>query len=682
MDPFPKLRALLQSLPMSPGVLFRYGESILPVRGKAAWEWYQRITRAQEQSSTHAGKVAGFSSDNATELHICEAMKAADMVYDAADDDPDLVPVAIRMRFQPQISRLELKSRQPLRDFSLMRARRVLIVSGGKPATPLVEAALESGLGNVVVCVPGDHAAAIRTAGEVRGPAGEVVEVITYDACLKALTGDHKVDYILAAAHAGPDWRLLEQHLEPLLSVPGAIAHIACVGAARVVVGTLDVSGCGGCISCLEAYCAERCSCRDNGAGPSGDADDIAVGARLAVQHLWDVATELPGEDTRHRIFDFDMSSCTLQRRPRPVGLVNCPRCRAPRLSGTNQWPSEEMAGPQLSFRELCHRAERLYVDNRTGLIAELEEGDLLQYPLYQCAALLNRNFCSSTFGWITDCGDDILMARVNAVRRTLELLCEDILRQKPARETPLFYYSAELELLGSRRTPAPTGVVVSALRPEDLRAEAFYRAVAYYAHSLRSWVQVEFEAIRSASAAEILSEHLRETGVFRRVRVQEFLLKAKGCRVLRFLYDANVVSVVAAPHFESAWETGLRDVWLHASALEAIPDRTIDTSVRFRAGSLPPLDVLSGQIRSLERALGRSFVLAPLVDKQTITALPLYLASASLVCPEPQVGENGWSRRNSTRLLVPGRAIRSTGLPVHPAQFPRRRRTQQRIVP
>jgi len=608
---------------------------------------------------------------------ICEALKAADMLYDASQDKPDLVSAAVQVRFRPQIARLELKSARPLRTFVTMRAKRVLILSARNLAFALAEAALESGLGNIAICVPEHPSTATELVGDMRRRYADevsraVIEAMPYEACVEALSTDPGIAYVVAAGIAGRDWRILEEHLAPLLASPGATAYVACVGDTRVVAGNLDAPGYGGCSACLGAYCAEV-SAGHEASAASGISDSIGMAARLVIQHLWDVATELPAENTRHSIFEFDLASCSLQRRPRPSALAECSRCQMlPQLSIPHPWPFAGISGPQIPFRELCKRAERLYVDSQTGLIAELDEGDLLQYPVYQCAALLNPNFCGRTMGWITECGDDMLTARVNAVRRVLELLCENILRQEPAKETPVVSYSADLEFLGSRLASALSmGAVVSALQPEDLRAEAFYRAVAHHAHTLGIWMDVDLETLRPGGTADVIFEHLQETGVLKRLDVQQCAFGEEGCRVLRFLYQGDVVSVVAGSTWELMLESGLRDVWLHVSAVEAMRGRERDTGVRFRAaGPVLEPDALLRQIRATERASGRTVMLAPLVDTGKITALPVYLSWVCLVAEHRVLDGNGHPRRNAVRPLVSETLIQATtaGPSAHPS--------------
>ena len=679
MDRRPKIRGLVQCLPISPGVLFRYGESILPIRGNAAAEWAQRMRPALEDPSLCAEQLSALANVDPTSFgRICEALKAADMLYDASEDGPDLVPAVIQARFRPQIARLELKSVRPLRMFAAMRAKRVLLLGARNLAFALAEATLESGLGNIVICVPEHPSTATEIAADMRrryadDVSGVVIEAISYDACVKAST-DPSIDYVVAAGITGWDWRILEEHLAPLLASPGDTAYVACVGDTRIVAGNLDAPGYGGCSACLGTYCAEG-SVKYEVLAASEIGDSIGMAARLVIQHLWDVATEFPADNTRHSIFDFDLASCALQRRPRPSALAECSRCQMlPQISIPHPWPFAGISGPQIPFRELCKRAERLYVDRQTGLIAELDEGDLLQYPGYQCAALLNAKFCGRTMSWITECGDDMLTARVNAVRRALELLCEHILRQDPAKETTVISYSADLEFMcSSLASEFSMGAVISALRPEDLRAEAFYRAVAHHAHTLDIWMAVDLEAMRPGGKAEVIFEHLHETGVLRRLDVQRCAFGEEGCRVLRFLYQGEVVSVVAGSTWEPMWESGLRDVWLHVSAVEAMQGREMDTRVRFRAaGPLPEPDALLRQIRATERASKRTLILAPLVDTGKITALPVYFAWVCLVSEYRALGGNGHARRNSVRPLVPETLIQATtaGPSSRPSQF------------
>jgi hypothetical protein len=629
MKGHPKLRGLVQCLPLSPGMLFRLGESVLPVRGRAAWEWHQAMRESLEDPASPSLKLLADSNTAAFD-RICEALESADMLYDACEDDPEILPLATQKRFRTQIARLELKSAKPLKMFRSMRSKRVLILGASNVALAVAEAALESGLGHITICSLDPLPSEATRMEEIRRQytdehSGTVVETVSYSAC--PWTGGGSGDYVICAGTVGQDWQRLETHLAPLLTAPETTVHIACIGYDRVVAGNIEIPAKGGCSRCLEAYCAEGSTVEHKALVEEGELSySIGIAARMVIQHLWDVATEIPGENISHSIFDFDSTSCALQRRPRPQGLTECSRCRMlPYLSASHEKPFPESGAPQMALRHVCQRAERLYVDDRSGLIAALDEGDLVQYPMHQCAALLNSRFSGRSFGWITEWGDDILVARISAARRALELSCENMLHGKSAPKTDCLEFSAN-------QPEWRNGLVVSALHPNDLKTEAFYRALAQYAQSLDGWKNCGFEMMPAEGAAKLMFEHLHETGVLPHVKVQELLFDEE-VYVLRFFYCGDIISAVAGTEWESIWASGLSDIWLQATALEAMNGRMLEKRVRFRAAApgLEP-EALSKHIQAVGYALSRSFVMSFLIDRGRFAALPLYFAHAFFV--------------------------------------------------
>jgi hypothetical protein len=636
MRRYPRIRGLVQCLPFSQGALFRLGESVLPVRGSAAWEWYQAMRAPLENPSLHATELQSLADANPEVFKkMCAALQAAEMLHDVQSDSPELVPAALQKRFQAQIAQLELRSSQPLRVFAAMRGKRVLILTTSNLALALVDAALESGLGHVTLCsLDGGDAG---YAGEIcRDEANETlkakVEMTSYQQCREGLNTASRFDYLIGAGITGQNWKILEEHLSPLLAFPGTSAFVVCLGPARVIAGNIEAAGKGGCLGCMEAYSAGAALER-RGTPPLEISDVIGIGARLVIQHLWEVATAPAEDNSRHNIFECDLQTFSLQRRPRPEAHAACPRCRIlPFWTNPSSWPFPRTSPPHAAFRELSQSAEQLYVDPRTGLIAELDEGHLLQYPMHQCAALLNPHFCHGETGWITEFGENMLIARVNAVRRALELSCERMLRRGRAPDGPVYGYSSDLECAETtRELLLPTGLVLSALRPEDLTGEAFYRVLAQYANSLDCWIERDPGLILSETAANHLFLHLQETGALRHVRIQECALAEQIC-VLRFLYDEEIISVAAGPDWQPVWATGLCDVWLKVTAGEAMQGRVLENRVRFRAaGPFPEPATLSRQIQATERAFRRKLIMVPLLDDGRLAALPLHFVCATL---------------------------------------------------
>jgi hypothetical protein len=626
------LRGTVMYTPTEDGMLFWYGDAFVQVKGQAAWEWYQRIRPALEDRLLPEEEYrALLDRDGQLLERFCERLKSGDMLYDASEDDPSSVPLAVQARYEPQIWKIEKSSMSPIKVFGAISAKPVLILAPPEIGLAMLDAALESGLRNIFILFPdGTFEAKDINEASARHSAGSLspsVKVLSNDECRKLLKTGSSWEYVVVGGLVGRDWQSRRDQLTALWDGhPAAILGL-CIGASRVVAGIIEPAGNGGCDACLEKYCTQFSSW-DRACAPP-ERNDITLGSRLVIQYLWDMATDPHPEDLRQTILELDRETYTVRWSPRPAGL-KCARCRAPRtIMGSESWPFIEDSRHEFDASEFCARAQRLCVDARSGLILSLDEGDLPQYPCHQCAAFLGGPGTSAL--WVTESGEDMQSAKLNTIRTALEFNCERVLTEHPRSMSSVPVYLASLQFVGKWDLRAlPPGLVVSALRPHELVHEALYRALAQHTRS-EAWLPTANLAAAESIGPEgdLIAAHLNDTGALQSVVVHQYPANGIDCFVLRFSYCDKPVTVVAGSDAKRAWTRGLQDVWMHVTACEILPDYDATRTMRFRSSYTPTAESLSRMVNSLEKAMGLRLWLIPLVNQGALTLAPLFFAYA-----------------------------------------------------
>jgi hypothetical protein len=583
----PRLRAVVTVAPVENGMLFRLEDQFLEIKGEHGWQWFQRIRPllTGEVGLVRAREVLG-EDHYGLFLRLVESLQRAGMVYDATGDRGQPLPDAMVDDHTGTLRRLEAHGASPRRTFAEMRGLRVIVAGEGTYVPALMEACREAGL------TPCGMHVLTRGAGE----GGSMVSVAraAWSMNVGALS---QPAFRRMLASAAPDDVLLlggDERLDAALSGTPADMGESRGGAAMfrlaryrdAAVAAVLAPGAGmGCAACLAAYYRTQ----DDGAGAAEPlAADVTRGihiaARLLVQHLVDDRARVPPRASSY-LSEVDLRTFDVRRRP-VFPRLECRACGAAAAApGSRDAPFETQAAAPREPRESWKRAEAFYVDRRTGLIAEISEGRLLQFPCHQSAAF-RYPVSESRLPWITEAGDDIYEARVAVFHRAVETYLLE--RLPAARHDDL----------------PPHAIVTSASTDDELRANAMLQAIARYAHEQSSdWFDVPISECETGAAPDLVLDYLRETGLLSQVRIQRNpSMSIETMEVVRFVRGAQVVSVAAGLEPARIWNTGLRDLWLDFTGVDAFgPAWEARRALRVRACGCPP-----AAVPAVEEALGR----------------------------------------------------------------------------
>lgn len=622
-----KLRESVTYVPTDGGMLFRAGDSFLPVKGQGVFELFMRLRPFLDGRWTADQLLASLSEGKRNIVAaLLNALTEAGLLYDTAGDDPSVLSEAVRSRYAASIRRVETLSARPFRAFAEFRRTRLLVFGSADMALSVIEAGLELGLQSQAVCAPD------------WGPA--------FEQRLKCVLGRHcsaelenRVELIDAPSTEGRaelatrfDVAVLVGSAEPArefideVSSPGTrttpLVSMLVLGD-FVLVGPTPGASTAGCINCLMEYYSSQ----DNptSALPESRADvGVAVGTGLLMHLLLDLRAGAVPIDEQGLFLELDLRTLGISRRPLMIN-PSCARCAGGRkVSFISMWPVEQEqaefeAEPFLEF------IYKRLVDPKTGLIARIDEGKLLQLPHHQSAALWYPLGDRSRPLWITEVGDNVLLARASVVRRVLEqYLFETLARAEidPCSQAQAF---AGSQVLNRAFSGFRSGVVTSGTSSEELMAESLFRALACYAHGVDGWSEVPAIHGLSETDAAITLEYLDDIGVLGAVCVERHLrLSDAGFEAFRFSYGGEPVSVVTGLAGSGVWSTGFKDLWLHVSALEAnLEPGQVTAGVRFRCSTVIA-DRVSETMSALKEGLGLDFSVMPVRSAEMATLSPL----------------------------------------------------------
>jgi hypothetical protein len=626
----PKLRGTVDYAPTNEGILFRVGDHFLPIKGEGVWSWFQHIRPLLDGRSPIKEVWAGWGPEQQARLkQFVNGLQNANMLYDASLDDATLVPQTIQDHYRELISRIEARNSQPIRALSQARNTRALTIGRVSLALPVIDAGLESGLNQQMLWAPDwttEADDALKRSLQRHGAATHQLKVDLIEGADCSRLGKlvEDADCVLLAGVIGIDDAWIAATIEATLRSTRLLCTLLVAGD-RIIVSEMGQDSAKGCPFCLMDYCnglSETAphisvSCQEAG---------VAIGSRLLLQRLLDARSGSMTTEEQFMFHELDQRTFEIRQHPFPLD-AGCVRCRnARRAIAGEPWPFADHSVRDLQVREFLDRAEKCFVDSKTGLIERLDEGDLLQFPHHQSAALRRAvQKGSRRAAWTTESGEDLYVARMGVIRRVLEeYLAKQLVSASPT--SMLSVYTAGRNYAG-RVSPAdlPPGIVVSAINNEDMVPQAFFRALAVYAHRLDGWSDLEFAKPSIGTEAELTLAYLADIGVLNNIGVQRhWRLGTGGCEILRFIYRNECVSVAAGVQGTDLWTVGFNDIWLHVTACEAFPNEAISSpSVRFRCAATPT-EVLSIGMDKMTSTLDLHLGLIPLSWDRAMAAAPL----------------------------------------------------------
>lgn len=632
----PRLRGTVTYLRTESGMLFRNGDTFLPIKGSHVWELFQvakpflECAHEKEMNSPELEMIL-----RGPLAKVLDALELADMLYESGHDVWEDLSFGTLERFRSERARLEIKSDSPLTRFAEVRAKKILIAGDPRSAAAIAEAALETGLRHLIIFVSKwtgeDEARLLQAIQTYRADGDEPnIEVCNRDITLFETL---EWDELLVAASSATDCSLLYEatRTSPRRSQKCGIAMYSIDR--RLWICACDLyAGCPGCV--------------EEGLGAHSGTTDCAdavrlggrtvIGARMLLRQFWDMQLEGLDSIARHTVMELDFQTHRIVRRPRTI----CSNCWHRRSSLAIPFEFQkvpmDISGDNLHDLEFCKRAESLCVDSKVGIIRVLDEGNLLQFPFHQCAALLEDSDGDQYSPWLGECGEEMLQARARTIRHALERYYHRRLLSPYAQNSSRWLYDSS----GTRRCSGVSelykeGVMVAAESWQELVHLGFYRALAKHAHTQSGWIMSDLAEMPDDADVRMVSEYLKDIGHLDDVFVWR-KTSSRSDRVvfLRFHYRGRPVSVIAGTDWVHAWKIGLQDIWMYLSADETrfVQESQKPLAIKFRVacGATNPQHSLH-ETAELERCLGLKLCLFPVAVDESMQLLSLSFAYGCL---------------------------------------------------
>lgn len=619
----PKLRGLLTAVPTPTGMMLQMGKSFLRIEGRNTFQFFTGLKPFLNgtHSLGHLRKSMKRSQQHSF-ITVLKALKDAGMLYDSSADAQSQADATLP--FSALVTRVESGSDQPWLQFAKLQNSRLLVLGSSELVLPSLAAFSEYHPHTLMFAVPDwkpqqADALGAQAISKTNLQRAEWRNGREWPELIKSFD----VVVLLGASATDRSWM---QEVESSQTSSGPILISLLVHFGHVLVGPVLFPNSFSRLSDLfDGFRTETES-----ELPSPGALDAArkIGMSLLVQKIADLSTGIlePREFTV--IHHVDASTLAIRKRPAPLpASPGISAFHKPRPQHVEPVRIEGEDAAELELDQSLERMSKRFVDPATGFILRLEENNLYQIPHHQSGAWWLPPGSKQPI-WTTEAGDNILASRFALMQRVFEeylnILHRDHLTSqlKPDSER-IGIPGAEL---------LAESVVVSATNQESLQAQGFFKALALSASRLNEWTEIPLEEKPIHEQAELTLGYLADIKEVDHIRVARCLLMAlAGCDVLRFSHRGETISVVAGPAGPLCWEAGLRDVWLHITAQEALgveaPSRP---QFRTRCAPDSALNLLSCQ-KVLSSRFGFQLSLRPLQWPEPGPLDFLYFALASI---------------------------------------------------
>lgn len=610
-----RIRDIVAWVPTTEGILFRAGDSILPVEGHNIYDWFARL-RPFLTGQWSADQLCSKLDEHQRKItfSVLKALSEADMLYEAQDDDPAVLPEAVRKAYVGSIRRIEAISKRPFREFAKFRRARLIILASSKIALALAQAGLEVGVGQQLLYVPDwNNESAVLLAKLLRSHGAEklgsnIVHMDTaWEAAFAQLTGENEIVILAGEAHV--DRERIEATAAVVVRAKVPLLTLTSFGGVAVV-GPVEHTSTAACVRCLLTKYEKEIS------SPAPDVLDsgIEIGARLLMQRFLDCWTVTISADISAMCTEIDLFSLRISHRPFPLDST-CGFCREG--TGVDTYKYEFEANNQskeLDDASILESAYKRLIDTRLGLIGQIEEGGLLQLPHHQSAALLRLPGELNRYIWITEIGNDALGARAAVMRRAVESYVTLNLAADSINCKLSFHSDAGFFVPKDHCQELSRGVVASGKSHDELIMQAFFKGIAAFAHQTSGWNEIPLrEAAAGANLATTVG-YLDDIGILNKVSIERHnQLRGSNWEILRFRCGMDAVAVIAGLSGSEMLATGFKDIWLHATSRDAtFSHGGLSSAIRLRCIGIPK-DMLLPTLRTFTRAFSLNFALAPI---------------------------------------------------------------------
>lgn len=559
----PKLRGTLTAVPTSSGMMLQMGKSFLRIEGRHMFQFFTglepflngRHSLRQLRQSMHRSQQRSFIS-------VLRALKDAGMLYDAgADVLPQLEPP---IPDSAMVTRIESASDQPWLQFAKLQSTRLLVLGRSALVLPSLAVCSEYRPHALTFAVP-DWEPQQADVLDAQTISRTNLQRAEWRAGKEWSELMNAFDVVLLLGSSATD-RCWMEEVESNQTPGGPVLIPMLVHFGHVLVGPV-----------LSPASFSRLSELFDGFRTEGDpvfpgpiAVDAAckIGIRLLVQKLADLRTDLLQPQEFALIHHVDASTLAIRKRPAPLPF-SPPFAAFHKIRTQHAAPilADVEDAAELELDQRLERVSKRFVDPVTGIILRLEENDLYQLPHHQSAAWWLPPGSQQPV-WTTEAGGNILASRFALVQRVFEEYLGALHRNDLTSKSKL-----DNRRIGMRDSGTIAhGVVVSAADEENLQAQGFFKALAFSAMHIDEWSEVDLEQESIQEQAPLTFGYLadiKEAGFISVARCSRLALA--GCDVLRFSHRRKTIGVVAGPSGPQCWEAGLRDIWLHITAQEAL---------------------------------------------------------------------------------------------------------------
>jgi hypothetical protein len=597
----PRLRATVRAVPTTDGMLLRMGEEFLPIAGRQTFEYFRRLTPYLDGKWTLRALTQAAPKPQRPVLRaLLRALREGGMIYDASRDvhAPELADPGI-VAFMP---RIDAVSPRPWRALATLARTRALVISSGTLGDEVFASLRPLGLRNLTR-LPLASERDEKIAPETLAKFDVVVMLGWWDVDRKSMLDVERTCERVRDAAASTRGRRTSA------SAPALIPLV--VSPARVTVGPVLTGGSGTSFRRL-ADALDRIGDGVLGDGGRGDARDgesaatcAAIASSVMAQRVIDLRTGILSPDDLAMMHEIDAATLEIRQRPAPLPTLASPawRSASPAAASSSSSASPSTASPSAASPPIAppapasaapasaasahaaaaasflERVTRSLVDPRTGLIARLDELDLCQIPHHQSAAIWRPTGSRSPVTGpvtgsvtVTEAGETILESRAAAARRVLEACLHAVLSES---SDPL----------------AAVGIVASAPDEASLHVEAYFRALARFAHVSSAWLDWTVIPPRREALgreAALTFEYLADRREIDTIRIERCTTISTGCEVWRVAHRDRLVSFVAGVDGRACQEKAWRDAWLCVTAPAAKGPAAEDPHplIRYRHGA------------------------------------------------------------------------------------------------